>query len=103
MKMHAQDSAEPYEGTELYKLRHTAAHVMAQAVLELFPGAKMGIGPPVTDGFYYDFDLGTDDNGRPIEHWDVISPYPASTPPGTHPSMAPPRSRTGTSPTRPRR
>ena len=63
--MQAQDSAEPYEGSELFKLRHTAAHVMAQAVLELFPGAKLGIGPPVVDGFYYDFDLGADENGRP--------------------------------------
>ncbi len=63
--MQAQDSAEPYEGSELFKLRHTAAHVMAQAVLELFPGAKLGIGPPVVDGFYYDFDLGADEHGRP--------------------------------------
>ncbi len=53
-----------YEQTDLYRLRHTAAHVMAQAVLELFPEAKIGIGPPVIDGFYYDFDLGTDENGR---------------------------------------
>jgi threonyl-tRNA synthetase len=45
-------------------MRHTAAHVMAQAVLELFPGAKIGIGPPIDDGFYYDFDLGEDENGR---------------------------------------
>jgi len=37
--------------------RHTASHVMAQAVLELFPGAKLAIGPAVADGFYYDFDL----------------------------------------------
>jgi len=42
---------------ELYALRHSAAHVMAGAVLELFPDAKFGFGPPVTDGFYYDFDL----------------------------------------------
>src|SRR5881296_218296 len=41
----------------LYALRHSAAHVMAGAVLELFPGAKFGFGPPVQDGFYYDFDL----------------------------------------------
>jgi len=41
----------------LYALRHSTAHVMAGAVLELFPGAKFGFGPPVTDGFYYDFDL----------------------------------------------
>jgi threonyl-tRNA synthetase len=42
---------------DLYALRHSAAHVMAGAVLELFPQAKFGFGPPVTDGFYYDFDL----------------------------------------------
>jgi threonyl-tRNA synthetase len=38
-------------------LRHSTAHVMAQAVQELFPQAKLGIGPPITDGFYYDFDV----------------------------------------------
>src|SRR5512134_2607523 len=38
-------------------LRHSTAHVMAQAVQELYPEAKLGIGPPVTDGFYYDFDV----------------------------------------------
>jgi threonyl-tRNA synthetase len=38
-------------------LRHSAAHVMAQAVQELFPDATLGIGPPITDGFYYDFDV----------------------------------------------
>ncbi|MFI5982895.1 threonine--tRNA ligase [Streptomyces sp. NPDC051555] len=38
-------------------LRHSTAHVMAQAVQELFPEAKLGIGPPVRDGFYYDFDV----------------------------------------------
>lgn len=37
-------------------LRHSTAHVLAQAVQDLFPGTKLGIGPPVTDGFYYDFD-----------------------------------------------
>jgi threonyl-tRNA synthetase len=41
-----------------YILRHSAAHVMAQAVQELFPQAKLGIGPPVENGFYYDFDVG---------------------------------------------
>ena len=40
-------------------LRHSTAHVMAQAVQELFPQAKLGIGPPITDGFYYDFDVET--------------------------------------------
>src|SRR4029078_4194382 len=38
-------------------IRHSAAHVLAQAVQELSPGAKLGIGPPITDGFYYDFDV----------------------------------------------
>jgi threonyl-tRNA synthetase len=42
---------------EIWKRRHTAAHVMAQAVLEMFPEAKLAIGPPIEDGFYYDFDL----------------------------------------------
>jgi threonyl-tRNA synthetase len=41
----------------LYKMRHSAAHVMATAVLELFPEARLAIGPPIDDGFYYDFDL----------------------------------------------
>src|SRR5881396_2500041 len=41
----------------LYAMRHSTAHVMAGAVLELFPGAKFGFGPPVQDGFYYDFEL----------------------------------------------
>ncbi len=40
-------------------LRHSCAHVMAQAVQQLYPEAKLGIGPPVTDGFYYDFDVET--------------------------------------------
>ncbi|CAB4750269.1 unannotated protein [freshwater metagenome] len=40
-------------------LRHSCAHVMAQAVQQLYPEAKLGIGPPITDGFYYDFDVET--------------------------------------------
>src|SRR4051794_17227647 len=40
-------------------LRHSTAHVMAQAVQDLFPEAKLGIGPPINDGFYYDFDVPT--------------------------------------------
>ncbi len=56
--------SEQYEQSNLYKLRHTAAHVLAQAVLELYPQAMLGIGPPIADGFYYDFDLGVDENGR---------------------------------------
>jgi threonyl-tRNA synthetase len=50
---------------DLYKIRHSASHVMAQAVLELYPEAKLAIGPPTETGFYYDFDLGTGDDGRP--------------------------------------
>jgi threonyl-tRNA synthetase len=42
---------------ELDAMRHSTAHVMAEAVLDLFPGAKLGIGPAIDDAFYYDFDL----------------------------------------------
>ncbi len=48
---------ESYEESQLYKIRHSAAHVLAEAVLERFPEAKIAIGPPIEDGFYYDFDL----------------------------------------------
>ena len=41
----------------LYTLRHSTAHVLAQAVLDLWPGATHAIGPPIEDGFYYDFEL----------------------------------------------
>ncbi len=41
----------------LERLRHSAAHIMAEAVLEMFPDAKIGIGPPIDTGFYYDFTL----------------------------------------------
>jgi threonyl-tRNA synthetase len=54
------DEVEPVAiGSEdgLAILRHSTAHVMAQAVQELFPEAKLGIGPPIKDGFYYDFDV----------------------------------------------
>ena len=50
-------SQQQTEPAEIWKKRHTAAHVMAQAVLEVFPDAKLAIGPPIDDGFYYDFDL----------------------------------------------
>ncbi len=52
------------EKDDLYKLRHSAAHVMAEAVLELYPDAKIAIGPPIENGFYYDFDLGKDEAGK---------------------------------------
>jgi threonyl-tRNA synthetase len=52
-------------------LRHSTAHVMAQAVLNLYPGAKYTIGPAIENGFYYDFDLGgrvfTEDNLANVE------------------------------------
>ncbi|WP_233288937.1 threonine--tRNA ligase [Kitasatospora sp. MBT63] len=54
------DTVEPVEITSpdgLDILRHSTAHVMAQAVQNLFPEAKLGIGPPVKNGFYYDFDV----------------------------------------------
>jgi threonyl-tRNA synthetase len=50
-------SSEKYEDSKLYRIRHSAAHVMAQAVLEMFPDGKITIGPPIENGFYYDFDL----------------------------------------------
>ncbi|MEV0264166.1 threonine--tRNA ligase [Streptomyces sp. NPDC050617] len=56
------DEVEPVELASedgLNILRHSAAHVMAQAVQDLFPDAKLGIGPPIKDGFYYDFDVET--------------------------------------------
>ncbi|MCB0358655.1 MAG: threonine--tRNA ligase [Bdellovibrionales bacterium] len=43
---------------KLYRVRHSLAHVMAQAVLEVRPQAKLAFGPPIDTGFYYDFDLG---------------------------------------------
>ena len=54
--MAAKHNAE-YESSELYRIRHSAAHVMAEAVLEKFPEGKVAIGPAIADGFYYDFDL----------------------------------------------
>ncbi len=46
-----------YPDSPLYRLRHSAAHLLAQAVLELYPGTKLGVGPPIENGFYYDFDF----------------------------------------------
>src|SRR5436189_3274230 len=54
----AKTERKPDHGDEkLYALRHSTAHVMAGAVLDLIPDAKFGFGPPIADGFYYDFDL----------------------------------------------
>lgn len=52
MDAHA-ESADP----QLYRIRHSLAHVLAQAVLKLRPGSTLGFGPPIADGFYYDFIL----------------------------------------------
>ncbi len=46
-----------YQDSDLYKIRHSSAHIMAQAVREMFPDAQIAIGPPIEDGFYYDFGL----------------------------------------------
>lgn len=61
---------ERYEDSHLYRVRHSAAHIMAQAMLEHFPEAKIAIGPPIEDGFYYDFDLPraiTEDDLKAVE------------------------------------
>ena len=51
-------SGDERRGDELHRVRHSLAHVLAQAVLEMRPGATLGFGPPIQDGFYYDFILG---------------------------------------------
>ena len=53
-------------GDPLQKLRHSTAHLLAAAVMQLYPDAKYGIGPAVQDGFYYDFDF-----GKPISEADL--------------------------------
>ena len=53
----AKENMVRYEDSNLYRIRHSSAHVMAQAVIEMFPDGKVAIGPPIEDGFYYDFDL----------------------------------------------
>src|SRR6059058_1251064 len=60
-----------HEPTEdpLQQLRHSTAHLLAAAVTELYPEAKYGIGPPVQDGFYYDFDFG----GKSISESDLAA------------------------------
>ena len=66
------------EQERLYKIRHSAAHVMAQAVLELYPDAKIAIGPPIDTGFYYDFEfpepVGEDDLPVPGVKWRITLP-----------------------------
>ncbi|NMA22570.1 MAG: threonine--tRNA ligase [Spirochaetales bacterium] len=50
-------AADVERGEQLSKIRHSMAHVMAEAVLEMFPSAQIAIGPAIENGFYYDFDL----------------------------------------------
>lgn len=50
-------SKQNYQDSQLYRIRHSTAHVMAEAMLERFPEAHIAIGPPIEDGFYYDFKL----------------------------------------------
>lgn len=59
--------SERYEESQLYKIRHSTAHIMAQAMLDRFPEAHIAIGPPIEDGFYYDFEL-----PRPITDEDIV-------------------------------
>jgi threonyl-tRNA synthetase len=59
--------AEQANNDRLERIRHSASHVMAQAVLEKFPGAKIAIGPAIEEGFYYDFDL-----PRPLTPDDLV-------------------------------
>lgn len=54
------------EENKIDKMRHSASHVLAHAVLKLYPDAKLGIGPAIDDGFYYDFEL-----SQPIEEKDL--------------------------------
>ena len=55
-------------GDPLDPMRHSAAHVLAEAVMDLFPGTRLGIGPAIENGFYYDFDL-----PRPVSVDDLVS------------------------------
>lgn len=55
-----------YPDSPLYRLRHSSAHLLAQAVLELYPDTKLGVGPPIENGFYYDFDF-----SQPIKEEDL--------------------------------
>ena len=66
MRAENMSNEEKQVAAELEQMRHSASHVMAQAVQALFPGAKFGIGPAIEDGFYYDFEL-----PRPLTNEDL--------------------------------
>lgn len=67
MAEHHSDDQQALDRELLHRLRHSTAHVMAQAVLEMFPEGKLAIGPPIEHGFYYDFDL-----PRPLTNEDLM-------------------------------
>lgn len=60
------ESEEQLKAEQLEKMRHSASHLLAQAVLKLYPDTKLGIGPAIDNGFYYDFDF-----SEPIEEKDL--------------------------------
>ncbi len=64
----AEELLDAHAGNPLDPMRHSAAHVMAEAVMDLFPGTKLGIGPAINDGFYYDFEL-----SRPVTTDDLAA------------------------------
>jgi threonyl-tRNA synthetase len=64
----AEELLDAKAGDPLDPMRHSATHVMAEAVLDLFPGTKLGIGPAIADGFYYDFQL-----DRPLKPEDLAA------------------------------
>ena len=69
-------SLSPERNVELlalrHRMRHSAAHIMADAVLQLFPEAKIGIGPPTDDGFYYDFEVSRPFTPEDLDQIDTI-------------------------------
>lgn len=64
-------SATPPSKDDLYKIRHSMAHILAQAIKHEFPTAKLGFGPPTETGFYYDFDFGNFEFKK--EHLKVVT------------------------------
>src|SRR5918992_5397317 len=64
----AEELLDARAGDPLDPMRHSAAHVMAEAVLDLYPGTKLGIGPAIANGFYYDFLL-----ERPLKPEDLAA------------------------------
>jgi threonyl-tRNA synthetase len=63
---HEEVAPQDAEAARLYRIRHSLSHVLAQAVLELRPGSTLGFGPPIADGFYYDFII----KGEPLSEAD---------------------------------